>query len=201
MPSNDAASPLLMGQGPKRMTEGKAPAKSVPGEFVLRDKYRENQYFRDAFHGWSTGEGMWRGLTPYSTRKLEPAKRAMNGEGFNPAADFLALLEAGWLTKKQIAEGIGMQQRHERVLDYARSRLAALQKVGKHTQIRKARVTISDLDRKHYEEKKAFMAGLRKELQRRRPDLLCTGVSCVVAGGSSQQGARAPMPPPPVGRL
>ena len=197
----EVASPLLMGEGPKRLKEGadKASArKGGPGEFVLNAKYMENQYFRDAFHGWSTGEGMWRGLTPNSTKRERPAKRAMKGT-FNPAADFLTLLEAGWLTRAQIAEGVGMQQRHERVIKYARARLDAVTKSGSAEAVRHARRTLSDLDRKHYLEKRDFMAALRKELRERRPDLLCVGANCTVAGGSGDGANRANLPPPPTG--
>ena len=197
----EVASPLLMGDGPKRLKEGADKAssrKGGPGEFVLNAKYMENQYFRDAFHGWSTGEGMWRGLTPNATKRERPAKKAMKGT-FNPAADFLTLLEAGWLTRAQIAEGVGMQQQHERVIKYARARLAAVQHGGNADAIRHAQRTLSDLDRKHYLEKRAFMEGLRKELRERRPDLLCVGVNCTVAGGSGDGANRPNLPPPPTG--
>ena len=199
------ASPLLMGYGPARMpvkVPEAATKTPIEGEFVLRQKYLENQYFRDEFHGWATGEGMWRGLAGSGGSGLQPAVAAMKGTS-NPEADFTALLEAGWLDREQITKGFEVKQRHDRLSSLARAKVAEAQKRNDHAGIVKARRACADMDRAHYLEKKKLMAGVRKVLAERRPDLLCSGPQCQGNQAGARRGApappSAPMMPPPMG--
>jgi len=205
--SQQKSSPLLMGHGPARMpvsTKGNAKRKPIEGEFVLRQKYIENQYFRDEFHGWSTGEGMWRGLVGSTGAAQHPAFAAMKGTS-NPEADFMALMEAGWLDRAQIAKGFEVKRRHDRLSRLARAKVLEAQKSNDPVALAKARVACADMDRVHYMEKKKLMAQVRKSLADRRPDLICSGPNCGAAGNGGPQGGvtRSPLgmmpPPPPMG--
>ena len=199
-------SPLLMGYGPARMPhapKAEARQQGYPGEFVLRQKYVENQYFRDEFHGWSTGEGMWRGIAGSGGGPMRPAMAALEGTS-NPEADFMAMMQAGWLDQEQITKGFEVKRRHDRLLAYARSKLAVAQAEGEPMKIRAARRVLADMDRAHYLEKKAFMAGVRAAVRKRRPDLLCSGPSCGQSPSTRAPGFGGPpapprpvMPPPP----
>jgi hypothetical protein len=193
--SEERGSPLLIGDGPARMPVGVEAASSkgsIEGEFVLRQKYLENQYFRDEFHGWATGEGMWHGIAGSGGGGLRPAMAALTGTS-NPEADFMALLEAGWLDRAQMREGLAMKRRHVRLNGYARAKVVEAQKGRDPIAIAKARTACADMDRGHYLEKKQLMENIRKVLAKRRPDLLCSGPSC----GATQAGGRPRGAPSP----
>lgn len=203
--SQEKGSPLLTGYGPARMpikAQAAAPKTEIEGEFVLRQKYLRNQHSRDVFHGWATNKNMWRGLVGGGGGSLRPALAAMSGTS-NPEADFMALLEAGWLDREQIIKGFEVKKRHDRLSSYARAKAVEAQKNKDPVTVAKARVACADMDRAHYLEKKTLMADIRKVLAQRRPDLLCSAPSCGAPPGGGRTGAPAPPPrpmmPPPMG--